>query len=80
MKELKNIFGVLILILIMLGMSSCAVRMHENQGRHRGWSKHHNHREYYEHDRRDVLIINSDHNNKKSKEKKKTKNSWNRRK
>ncbi len=69
MKKLKNILGILILTLVMAGMSSCLVRVHEDQGRHRGWFKHHDNRGYRERERQNVYIITSDKHDNHSKSK-----------
>lgn len=42
MKKLKVILFFMLMALITIGSSSCMVRTHENQGRHRGWYKNNN--------------------------------------
>lgn len=57
MKKLRSIVTIIFLSMVLMGMTSCAVRMHEDNGRHRGWF----HRNDDRPNKRDaVLIINTD--------------------
>lgn len=77
MKKLKIIATFLFLSMLIVSMTSCAVRLHEDHGRHRGWYKNNDHRD------RKVYIIEQDNHkqpksthNKKVKGKSRDKNRW----
>jgi len=53
MKKLRTFMTILFLSLVLIGMVSCEVSRHTENGRHRGWfHKHDDH-----HDRKDAVII-----------------------
>ena len=49
--------------MMLVGMTSCEVSRHSDNGRHRGWSHRHDNDE---HKRGAVLIINSDDHDRRS--------------
>ena len=58
MKKLRTFITILFLSLILVGMTSCEVSRHAENGRHRGWFHKHDDQR----DRKDpVIIIDSDH-------------------
>jgi len=57
MKKLRSIITILFFALLMGGMTSCMVRAHTDNGRHRGWfQKHENNR----HRTKAVIVVGSD--------------------
>jgi len=77
MKKLKIIITFLFLSMLIVSMTSCAVRHHEDHGRHRGWYKNNDHRDH------NVYIIEQDNHRhqqsthyKKVKGKSSDKNRW----
>ncbi len=62
MKKLRSIVTIIFVLLILTSTTSCAVRMHEDNGRHRGWFHRNDHRH---HEKRTVLIVkNNDRNHR----------------
>jgi hypothetical protein len=58
MKKLRTVVTILFLSLILVGMTSCEISRHADNGRHRGWfHRHDDHREG------PVLIITPDNQN-----------------
>ena len=57
MKKLRSIVTILFFALLLGGMTSCMVRAHTDNGRHRGWfQKHENNR----HRTKAVIVVGSD--------------------
>ena len=65
MKKLRTIVTILFLSLILVGMTSCEISRHADNGRHRGWFYKHN--DHHRHKGAIIIITPENRNNRERK-------------